>query len=337
MAEFDHLPVERQQALASELARAALSHWGLEGAELTLLKHRENSVFRVDPPTGGPQVLRIHRQNYHSDQALASELEWLDALREAGVQTTRCIRCRDGAPFARVATAEMPEGRQCDLLEWVPGEPIGSLEDGVNLAEEDLRAVYRQAGDQAARIHNHGEHWTPPAGFARLSWDENGYFGETGSICGRYWDLEQLTGAELSLLNRARDATRHALADFGKGPDRYGLVHGDFLPENLFYDGRVLRLIDWDDTGYGWHLHDFATALFPHLGQESHDLALAALVEGYRAHRPLPDAHLEMLPYLIMARALSYVGWVHSRREAGRELAPLAVAVACALAESLPT
>jgi Ser/Thr protein kinase RdoA (MazF antagonist) len=336
MAEFDHLPVARQQALAGELASAALSHWGLQGAELTLLKHRENSVFRVDRSLGGPCVLRVHRQGYHSDQALASELQWLDALREAGVQATRCIRCRSGAPFVRVSTADLPEGRQCDLLEWVPGEPIGSLENGVHLPEAVLREVYRQAGEQAARIHNHGENWTPPANFLRLSWDENGYFGETGAICGRYRDLEELKAEELALLNRARDATRQALERFGKDPDRYGMVHGDFLPENLFYDGKVLRLIDWDDTGFGWHLHDFATALFPHLGQQSHDLALAAMVEGYRAHRALPDAHLAMLPYLTMARALSYVGWVHSRREAGRALAPLAVAVACALAESLP-
>jgi Ser/Thr protein kinase RdoA (MazF antagonist) len=277
----------------------------------------------------------VHRQDYHSDQALASELTWLNSLRDAGVQTTCCIPCRDGAPFARVATRELPEGRQCDLLEWVAGRPVGSLEDGVHLSEDALREVYRQAGAQAARIHNHGEQWQPPADFQRLAWDENGYFGDTGAVCGYYRDLEILTDEELALLDKACDATRTALAGFGKQRDRYGMVHGDFLPENLFFDGEVVRLIDWDDTGHGWHLHDFATALFPHLGQDKHDIVLAAMVEGYRAHRPLPDAHLEMLPFLIMARSLSYVGWVHSRREAGRELAPLAVAVACALAESL--
>jgi Ser/Thr protein kinase RdoA (MazF antagonist) len=335
VTEFDLLPVQRQIALATELAGDALVHWGLEGATLTLLKHRENSVFRVDPATGGPRVMRVHRRDYHSDRELASELAWLNSLGDVGVQTTRCIPCRDGAPFTRVATPELPEGRQCDLLEWVPGEAVGSLEAGVNLPADTLREVYRQTGKQAARIHNHGQHWTPPADFARLVWDENGFFGETGAICGRYWELEILTTTELGLLNRARDATRDALAAFGKQPDRYGLVHGDFLPENLFYDGEQVRLIDWDDTGYGWHLHDLATALFPHLGQDSHDPTLSALLEGYRAHRALPDEHLEILPYLVMARALSYVGWVHSRREAGRELAPLAVAVACALGELL--
>ncbi len=336
MAEFDRLPVARQQQLVQELAAAALPHWDLAEAELILLKHRENSVFRVNPGAGEPRVLRVHRQDYHSDRQLASELTWLNSLRAAGVQTTRCLPCRDGAPFATVSTAALPEGRQCDLLEWVPGAAVGSIEAGVDLPEETLREVYRQAGEQAARIHNHGEQWTPPAEFDRLAWDESGYFGETGAICGRYWDLESLEPQQLQLLHEARDRTARALAGFGKHPDRYGLVHGDFLPENLFWDGQTVRLIDWDDTGYGWHLHDFATAVFAHIGRETHDTALAAMVEGYRRHRALPDDHLALLPYLVMARALSYVGWVHSRPEAGRELAPLAVAGACLLAEMLP-
>jgi Ser/Thr protein kinase RdoA (MazF antagonist) len=335
VTDFDQLPVPRQKQLVTELAEKALVEWGLEGAGLSLLKHRENSVFRVQQPGGEPRVLRVHRLDYHSDRQLASELTWLDSLRGAGVQTTHCVPCLDGEPFANVATAELPEPRQCDLLEWVPGSAIGSLEDGVNLPADTLHEVYRQAGEQAARIHNHGETWHPPPGFDRLAWDERGYFGESGAICGRYWDLETLTPGELDLLHRARDASAQALAGFGKAPDCYGMVHGDFLPENLFWDGSVIRLIDWDDTGFGWHLHDFATALFPHLGQETEAPVLAAMLEGYRSQRALPDDHLELLDHVVMARALSYVGWVASRPEAGRELAPLAVAGACMLAELL--
>lgn len=335
VSDFDRLPLPRQVQLVTELAAQSLADWGLEGAGVTLLKHRENSVFRVDPPEGDPRVLRVHRLNYHSDRQLASELTWLNALRDVGVQTTGCVPCRNGAVFARIATPELPEARQCDMLDWVPGQPIGSLEDGVDLPGETLHEVYRQAGEQAARIHNHGQHWVPPADFDRLAWDERGYFGETGAICGRYWDLASLTAGELALLHRAREATAQTLADFGKAPDRYGLVHGDFLPENLFYDGSAVRLIDWDDTGYGWHLHDFATALVPHLGQESMEFVLAAMLEGYRTQRTLPDEHLEVLPYLMMARALSYVGWVASRPEAGKALAQMAVGGACGMAEML--
>lgn len=332
---FEAAPVERQLEYLGVLAKKALPHWGLDDADLQLLKHRENTVFRVSAPDGQRFAMRVHRVGYHSDRELLSELQWLESLRGAGVATTVARHARDGALFVRVSTAEVPDGRQCDLLEWVPGKPIGSIEEGVALEEPDLTTVYALAGEQAALIHNHGETWQRPAGFSRFAWDEDGFFGETGSVCGRYWDLELLGAEELDLLHRAKAATAEALGRFGKTPDRWGLVHGDLLPENLFFDGRELRLIDWDDTGFGWHLYDFATAMFAHLDRPTFYPALGAMIEGYRRHRPLPDEHLEVLPHLIMARALSYVGWAHTRGDAAAELAPLAVLVACALAEEL--
>ena len=319
----------------TELAGRALGHWDLAGSQLELMKHRENVVFKVSGPDGARYAMRVHRQGYHSDAALRSELQWLESLRAAGVQTTEAIRCRDGSSFATVSTRAVPEGRQVDLLAWVPGQAIGSVEEGVALGDQEIFHVYTLAGEQAALIHQHGLAWPKPEGFTRFAWDEQGFFGETGAICGRYWDLEVLSPGQLGLLHRAREVTAAALAQFGKGADRYGLVHGDLLPENLFYDGEQLRLIDWDDTGYGWHLYDFATAMFGHLGRPSFEIALGGMIDGYRRHRALPDEHLAMLPVLMMARALSYVGWAHTRGEAAGELTPLIVEAACGMAQQV--
>jgi len=333
--EFESLARESQLLLLTELGASALAHWGLEDACLELLKHRENTVLQVTAKGGKRYAMRIHRLGYRSDPELLSELQWLESLREVGIPTTEPVPARDGSLFVSAATDGLPEGRQVDLLKWVPGGPIGSIEEGVDLESEELAGVYRMAGALAARIHNHGEHWQRPAGFTRLCWDERGFFGETGSVCGCYRDLPDLSPEQLALLDRARDATASALGEFGKAPDRWGLVHGDFLPENLFYDGTQLRLIDWDDTGFGWHLYDFTTALVPHLGRDSFDPVLAAMVEGYRNHRPLPDEHLEILPFLLMARALSYVGWAHTRRRTAGDMVPVVIAVSCQLAQQL--
>jgi Ser/Thr protein kinase RdoA (MazF antagonist) len=333
--QFEALSRERQLQLLAELGSQALAKWGLEGARLQLLKHRENTVMQVTTGAGARYAMRIHRLAYRRDVELLSELQWLDSLRATGIPTTEVRPALDGSLFVTVNTPELPEGRQVDLLEWVPGQAIGSIEEGVDLDHDKLLEVYRRAGELAARIHNHGQSWQRPPGFTRLSWDEGGFFGEVGSVCGFYRDLPDLAPAQRALLDRARDVTAAALAHFGKSADRYGLVHGDLLPENLFYDGSELRLIDWDDTGFSWHLYDFCTALFAHLGRDSFDPALAAMVAGYRCHRALPDEHLEMLPVLIMARALSYVGWAHTRRETAGELVPKVIAVACELATEL--
>jgi Ser/Thr protein kinase RdoA (MazF antagonist) len=96
---------------------------------------------------------------------------------------------------------------------------------------------------------------------------------------------------------------------FGKTPDRYGLSHGDFLPENIIVSGKGIRLVDFDDAGESWHMLDVATAMFDLIDTPAFDPCNAAFVNGYRAHRELPDEHLEMLPAFFLGRLLSYLGW----------------------------
>lgn len=67
------------------VARRALAAWPVEASHLTLIKHRENTVYRVDTAKGERYALRLHRQGYHSDAALRSELQWIDALSRSGI------------------------------------------------------------------------------------------------------------------------------------------------------------------------------------------------------------------------------------------------------------
>ena len=79
-------------------ARAALADYGVRpDADVRLLNVSENATFLVTDPDAGPSVLRVHRLGYHSQQAIASELAWMDALRaEAGIRTPRVLPAGDG-------------------------------------------------------------------------------------------------------------------------------------------------------------------------------------------------------------------------------------------------
>ena len=74
-------------------ARAALRRYDCHpGASVELLNVSENATFLVRDPSAGPSVLRVHRLGYHTEQEIASELAWMDALRaEAGVRTPRVL------------------------------------------------------------------------------------------------------------------------------------------------------------------------------------------------------------------------------------------------------
>ena len=319
-----------------DLAHAALRRWGIENATLELLKQRENAVFSVSTNDGNRYALRIHRANYHSDDELRSELQWMRALDEYGVHTPGVVPSITGALFEVVAVNEVPEPRQVDLLGWVDGRQMGSIEEGVKSEKAELLANYRLIGELAGKLHNQATSWDYPEDFTRHHWDVDGLVGDE-PFWGRFWEYEMLTSEQRDLIIQARELVREKLEEFGKGPDRYSMIHADFLPENLMVSGDDIKLIDFDDAGYGWHLFELATSLFVHLGEEHFDEVCDALVEGYRRHRELPNEHLQYLPYLIMARLFSYLGWLHTREETDetREMAPVLVAGATEFAEAL--
>lgn len=305
------------------LAREALRRWQLDDATLAPIAYRENMTFRVEAGARGRFALRVHQAGYRSDAEIASELAFMSALREGGVATPEVVPARDGAPFVRAAAPAVPEPRQCDLFEWIEGRPLRAAGAALSLPDEELARVYGDVGRQAAAIADIAESWQRPPGFTRPVWDAEGIFGATAQL-GDWRGLARLTPAQRALLDRLAEGLRADLAAFGRAPDRFGLCHGDFLPENLILGDTGLRLLDFDDCGEGWFLLDFATALFDLLGEPPFDACLGAMVAGYRERRALAEEHLARLPTFLLARALSYLGWsaTRSHLRKAEEIAP---------------
>lgn len=322
--------LERMQALA----HLALKRWDLDVSGLTALKVRENAVFRIDLNGGGRAVLRVHRDGYHSDAALDSEFAWLRELECAGIQVPRVIRSRHARDFEVVGTPSADGARQVDVFEWIDGCQLGSIEDGVSGKDTDVAAQYFKIGSIAARMHNHASGWKHPQGFRRHAWDAAGLVGER-PLWGRFWELAALSGAQRTLLNRARAMIAGDLEAMGMHAGQYGLIHADLVPENVLVDGDRVCVIDFDDAGFGWHLFEIATSLYFISAECVFEAARDALLRGYRSERPLSDEAIERLPLFLAARGTTYLGWVHTRQgtETARELTPFLIERACTAAE----
>jgi Ser/Thr protein kinase RdoA (MazF antagonist) len=315
------------------LVHAALERWDLPVAGVAPIKVRENAVFRIDLVGGGRAVLRVHRDGYHSDPELQSEFAWLRALAAGGIEVPRVIASRSGREFEIVSCAGVAGTRQIDVFEWIDGDQLGSVETGVGSDETLVAAQYEQIGRLAARMHNHTSAWSPPPGFQRHCWNAPGLVGER-PLWGRFWDLEALTRSERDTLCRARAAIAEDLDTYGAGPDRYGLIHADLVPENVLVDGERLCVIDFDDAGFGWHLFELATSLYFITADRVYPAAREALIRGYRRERPLSDEALAKLPLFLAARGTTYLGWIHTRQdsETARELTSYMVERACVVA-----
>src|SRR5262249_34337093 len=107
-----------------------------------------------------------------------------------------------------------------------------------------------------------------------------------GPMGGRH--RRRLRGTEHS--HQGRGAHAAALGSYGRGDDRFGLIHADVRLANLLVDGDDIQVIDFDDCGFGWFMFDLATAV----SFMEHDPRVPELcdawVRGYRRVLPLPAA-----------------------------------------------
>jgi Ser/Thr protein kinase RdoA (MazF antagonist) len=334
---FNELSPAEQSARLQRMALKAIARWPLECVRVEPIKIRENAVYAVHTAQGRRVVLRVHRLGYHSDDALRSELAWMQALGASGIQVPQLIPSRSGSAFEHVDCEGVPGPRQVDVFEWIDGGQLGSVEQGLSHDVAWIERTYGIVGELAARMHNQSCAWQPPAHFQRHSWCDEGLTGEM-PLWGRFWELAALAPPQRALFERLRSKIRQELHAFGKTPDRFGLIHADLVPENILIDqdagGGRLRIIDFDDAGFGWHLFEIATSLYFIRRDPHYETARDALIAGYRRHRPLPDEHLRLLPLFLAARGTTYLGWVHTRtgEATARELTPQLVELAEAAA-----
>jgi Ser/Thr protein kinase RdoA (MazF antagonist) len=325
---------EAVAARIESVARRALAEYGLgPDAELTLLNVSENATYAVDDPaTGDRTVLRVHRHGYHDDAEIASELAWLDALRdEADVRTPKVLSAPDGRRLLAMSESGFRDPRYVVHFEWLPGsEPTPS--------DERLPESFELLGAITARMHKHVQTWHRPPGFKRFAWDYDGSFGSEARW-GRWQDGVAVSDAEREILGRLDATLRRRLGHFGWGPHRYGLVHADLRLANLLVDDERpadVSVIDFDDSGWSWFLYDFGAAV----SFFEHDPRVPELtdawVRGYRTVRTLHAEDETEIPTFVMMRRLLLVAWIgsHSGTDLARSMGAEYTAGSCDLAET---
>lgn len=313
MTAFTERPAHEQASLLERLANLAVGRWPVDCVRLEPIKVRENAVYAVHTASQRRLALRIHRFGYHSDESLESEFAWTRALQSGGIEVPQPVASRAGRLFERVELPGMDGPRQVDVFEWIDGQLLGPGNGNVNTDVQWVARSYGAVGEVAAQMHNQASVWQIPAGFRRHAWDIAGLMGEQ-PLWGRFWELDALTPDQRAFFLDVRERIKADLAAYGTAPDRYGLIHADLVPENIIADGERLRVIDFDDAGFGWYMFELATSLYFLRRKPIYALAREALINGYRRHRVLSEEHLKLLPLFLAARGTTYLAWLHTRK-----------------------
>lgn len=310
MTSFDELPHADQLRGLHAVAETALERYDLPaGCTVEMINLSENATYRVSTPAGRPGwALRVHREGYHSRTAITSELTWLTALRQDGaVVTPTPVAGLDGELIQRVAHDLLPRPRHVVLFRWETGvEP--------DETQHDLRGPFEVLGELTANMHMHVRTWRRPADFERLTWDFETSLGSKPHW-GRWRDGMGLTPQIEAIFERAVGLIARRLERFGKGRDRFDLIHCDMRLANLLIDGDVTKVIDFDDCGFGWLLYDCATTVsfFEHKAEVPE--LLATWVKGYRKVKDLPAEDEAEIWTFVMLRRILLVAWIGSHSE----------------------
>ncbi|BDG08697.1 homoserine kinase [Anaeromyxobacter paludicola] len=231
-----------------------------------------------------------------TDAEVAFEASVLRYLEEARFPAVRLVRSTEGASHVEVA------GRQAMLFAYAPGE---------ELRREDVgEAECRRMGEQFGRLHELASGFEAdrpnPYALARVA----GWLAELGTD----GDGDPEVAAALPML---RDELSRAAA-LPSAPR--GLVHGDLFLDNVHWiGGRVSAVLDWEMSCVDAFAYDLGVAVNAWCYDARFRPELCrALLQGYRAKRPLDDATRDALYPFARYAALRYTASrIHAFHRAG--------------------
>ena len=282
-----------------EVARSAAARYPYDDFDVKLLAFSENATYLVYNPLTSEKlfVLRVGRPGYHKLEEYESEISWLRQINDyTPLKVANPIPARDGSYIQQVERDGICYF--CVATEFLTGETLEH-----DNSPEVASAHFRVLGETTAYLHRQTEIWNGTKDIKRFEWDFDNVIGPN-AIWGNWRDYPDLYPEAQAKIERCCDIIKARLERYGKTDQNYGVIHADLRDTNIIVEGDVIKVIDFDDFGFGWHLHDLAGALtFIEERDDVPDLVNAWL-DGYRKVLPFTDTDFVEIDTFILQRRI---------------------------------
>jgi len=296
----------------NEIAGESLKKYGFEYSHQTeLLQISENITYLVRNKINHRKefVLRLSRPGYHTVSELKAELIWIREIQEyTPLIVAQPVPATDGMYVKTVQAENKGESYTCVMFEFLPGKAPDES-DKKNALKE-----FEKLGETTAYLHRQSKMWNSAHELKRFTWDYDTMIGEQARW-GKWQDARNMTPKALKLLDRTSQVIKKRLFIYGKDSKKFGLIHADLRLSNLLVEDEQIKIIDFDDCGFGWYMHDMATAVSFIEDKKNTSELLEAWKTGYSRIEHLSKEDVSEKDTFIMLRRLQLLAWLTSHSD----------------------
>ncbi|MEO7001345.1 MAG: phosphotransferase [Ktedonobacterales bacterium] len=259
----------------SRIADRILEQWEHDPGSAQFFRSSANFVY-VFHNAGNRYFLRFADSAERTAAAIEAEMALLDFLASQGMTVTTPIASRNGRC---VETVETDLGSFHAVV-------FAQLQGSQLEIEELSTAQFEVWGATLGKLHATLHQYHDPRVSARGTWKDHLTLAQT------YVPKDE------PRVQVECDYLTAFLAALPVTDTNYGLIHGDFELDNLFWQGETLAMLDFDDCSYSWYVADVALALRD-LFETDADLShpsFRAFIRGYSKHASMDEERISQLP-----------------------------------------
>lgn len=274
-----------------DIAKNILLKYGIKNASLTLLRHNENEVWKVELKEGLCYVLRVHKPAngldiVHRAEWIESEMVFLRELNEnSDINVQQPIRTKDGE---YVIHLPLNIGF-ATLLSWLPGVTFNELD---NAAVHNAFLV----GELVAKIHEYVLKWTNSSKLLRPAYDSARVMNAVNSLK-KGISMGLFTKDMYTELYQGAMCICNKMDEENSREGWHGLIHSDLGLGNIIVRDGIVSPIDFSLCGQGPFLFDLGGLM----GTFNHTGLRKAVIDGYSKHRPLTQGDYRSIEAFFIA------------------------------------